>query len=347
VVQMQKKTLKILFLEPFYGGSHKIFADGLIKNTSHEMDLLPLPARFWKWRMRGAALYFIKKIKDLQHYDLIITSGLMSSADFKAMAGTGCPPVLVYFHENQFSYPLAEGEKMDYQFGFTDITSALAADRILFNSQSHMDAFFDHMQSFIQKMPDFRPTWVASAIREKTFVCHPGCEIKNRAAPGMKKDTPPVVIWNHRWEHDKNPEAFFNAMENVKNQGIDFSLAVLGERFTKNPHMFDIAKERFNTRIVAFGYEADRIAYMQWLERGTIVVSTAIQENFGFSIVEATACGCLPIVPNRLSYPEIIPESFHGMCLYQSDGELFDKLCYLLKNFKLWEEESGVLSRKS
>ncbi|MDA3941475.1 MAG: DUF3524 domain-containing protein, partial [Spirochaetia bacterium] len=52
------KSLKILFLESFYSGSHKAFADGLIKNSKHNIEILTMPARFWKWRMKGAALYF-------------------------------------------------------------------------------------------------------------------------------------------------------------------------------------------------------------------------------------------------------------------------------------------------
>jgi hypothetical protein len=101
-----------------------------------------LPARFWKWRMRGAALHFVRTIDDLSAYDGIITSGLMSLSDFTALYGGRRPPTLVYFHENQLTYPLAPGERMDMQFGFTDITTALCADRILFNSRFHFDQFF-------------------------------------------------------------------------------------------------------------------------------------------------------------------------------------------------------------
>lgn len=344
--------MNVLFLEPFYGGSHKAFAEGLAARSRHRIDLFHLPARFWKWRMRGAALHFAETVKDPARYDLVIASGLMSAADFKALAKTRCPPVLVYFHENQFSYPLAEGEQMDYQFGFTDITSALAADRILFNSKTHMDAFFAHMKAFIRKMPDFRPGRASATIREKAFVCYPGCDLApDSDNPWCAKDfypdctTPsPLILWNHRWEHDKNPEAFFRAVEKVAAQDIDFRIALLGEVFARYPEVFDAAKQKWRPRIAAFGFEPDNGIYRQWLQQSAIVVSTAIQENFGISVVEAAARGCLPLVPDRLSYPEIIPASFHGICLYRSETELAEKLAWMLKNIRLLDHTRARLA---
>ena len=51
-------TLNTLFLESFYGGSHREFVDGLVQHSRHRIDLHTLPTRFWHWRMRGAALHF-------------------------------------------------------------------------------------------------------------------------------------------------------------------------------------------------------------------------------------------------------------------------------------------------
>jgi hypothetical protein len=128
---------RFLFLEPFYGGSHRAFADGLVSRSRHRIDLHTMPDRFWKWRMRGAALHFFRQVAEPDHYDGLITTDLMSLSDLRALWGSRCPPALVYFHENQLSYPLPPGETMDYQFAFTDITTGLAADRILFNSRTH------------------------------------------------------------------------------------------------------------------------------------------------------------------------------------------------------------------
>jgi glycosyltransferase involved in cell wall biosynthesis len=284
--------------------------------------------------MRGAALYLAKKVQTPAEYDGLITSSLLSLSDLKVLWGADCPRALVYFHENQLSYPLPPGETMDYQFGFTDVTTGLAADRVLFNSQTHMDAFFGSLPGFIKMMPEYRPNWVVDRIRAKATVLHPGCNYP--AGPVKLRpwdfDEPPLIIWNHRWEFDKSPETFFAALESVLSGGFEFRLALLGENFQVVPTPFLTAKEKFGERIVHYGYEVSKKKYQDWLKQGVIVVSTAIQENFGISIVEAVRCGCYPLLPNNLSYPELIPEKYHTDCLYNSQEELVEKLITVLAN---------------
>lgn len=325
--------MNFLYLEPFYGGSHRAFVDGLIAHSRHRFDLHHLPARFWKWRMRGAALYFLQQITDPTAYDGVMTSDLMSVSDFKALAGPACPPILVYFHENQLTYPLSPGESMDYQFGFTDITSALAADRLLFNSEAHMEMFLEGLPAFLARMPDYRPQWVIEVIRRKAGVCYPGCDLPaGDTAAGIKTSQPPIVLWNHRWEHDKAPEPFFEVMERLRQRGMDFGIAVLGQQFVRRPPVFDTARERFGDRIVQFGYVNSREEYFGWLKHASVVVSTARQENFGLSVVEAAGCGCLPLVPDRLSYPELIPPECRQTCIYRSTNDLEKKLAAVLSD---------------
>ena len=321
--------MKFLFLESFFGGSHKEFAEGLIENSRHTIDLISLPARFWKWRMRGAALDFIKKCgSSISDYDGLIASDLMSLADFKAISPADCPPTLVYYHESQLTYPLAPGEEMDYQFGFTDITTALAADRILFNSDTHRSAFLGALPGFLKMMPDHRPNWVVDAIRPKMTVLHPGCRFPAHQVlePRESWSNAPLIIWNHRWEFDKDPEAFFEALDAVLLSGCEFRLALLGESARAVPKPFLSARDRLGDRVVQYGFVESREDYIGWLKRGDITVSTAVQENFGIATVEAIRYGCLPLLPHRLSYPEIIPAEFQPAVFYRNQDDLAAKL---------------------
>jgi glycosyltransferase involved in cell wall biosynthesis len=321
--------MRFLFLEPFFGGSHRDFAEGLRAHSAHELELGTLPGRFWKWRMRGAALAFLRKIPDLREFDALLVTNLMSLTDFRALASSECPPTLVYFHENQVDYPLGPGGVVDYQFGFTDITTCLAADRVAFNSAAHRRAFLERLPDFLRMMPDLRPTWVVPDIRRRSFVLRPGCRFP--AGPPPRTDFsppagPPLVIWNHRWEHDKDPDAFADALEAVDDQGIPFQIALVGERYRNAPPAFDRIRERFGKRVVRFGFLKERAAYLELLLRGDVVVSTALQENFGIAVVEAMRHGCLPLLPNRLSYPELLPADVHEFCLYDGSAALAERL---------------------
>jgi len=325
---------RILFIEPFYGGSHRDFADGLVSHSRHDITLVTLPARFWKWRMRGASLYLCEHLPPLSSFDGLVVSDLMSLSDLKAIRARDFPPSLVYFHENQLTYPLAPGETMDVQFGFTDITTAVSADRLVFNSHTHRQQFLDRLPAFIGRMPEYKPHWVVEVIRRKSRVIHPGCHIlphERLRPPDLQK--PPLIIWNHRWEFDKNPTDFFEALYRLQEKGTAFRVAVMGENFQAVPKPFIQARERLKDRLVHYGYIESRRQYRDMLGQGAIAVSTSQQENFGISAVEAVALGCLPLFANRLSYPEILPEPYHNSFLYSGFDDLLSKLNHMIENY--------------
>ncbi len=323
-----------LFLEPFYGGSHKNFADGLIKNSSHTFELITLPDRYWKWRMRGAALYFANQINDASIYDGIIVSNMLSLSDLKALLGKEIPPTILYFHENQILYPLSDGEKEDLHYGFTDITSALCADYILFNSGFHQNAFIEALKPFISRFPDYNPHWVIEKIQHKAKVLYPGCKLDIKKTISEQRNFP-LILWNHRWEHDKNPEDFFNALFQINDEGIHFKLAVVGEQYKNSPDIFNVAHKKLKEHILHFGYIESYTEYNKWLNKCDIVISTSFQENFGISIVEAIGSGNFPLLPDRLSYRELIPEKYHKLCIYKNQKDLVGKLKKLIRYYDL------------
>ncbi len=337
-----------------------------MQHSRHRIELHTLPARFWKWRMRGAALHFARAVAAPEDYDLLLVTDLMGVADLKALWGARCPPIVLYLHENQLSYPVPAGERMDFQFGFTDITSALVADVMVFNSRFHHDAYFAALPRFLRRMPEHVPKWVPAALEPKARVLYPGCRLPrpvtnqesppdpataaaapatSGAAPQREQSgarrpeaesaaaqpaAPPLVIWNHRWEFDKQPAVFFAALHRAQEAGVAFRVALLGENFQVVPQEFEAARGWLGERLVQYGYVPSRDAYWELLRCGSVVVSTAIQENFGISVVEAVAAGNHPLLPRRLSYPEVIPAAYHDACLYADDAALTEMLIRLL-----------------
>ena len=324
-------ALKFLFLESFYGGSHARFADGLAAFSRHHIDLRTLPGRYWKWRMLGSALYFAETVPDMSGYDGLIVTDLFNLSDFLAIRGQNCPPVLVYFHENQVTYPPPPGDKGAFQTGMINISTALAARRLIFNSDYHRQAFLRAIPDFLAKGRDCRPAGTAAAVAAKAGMLYPGIRPPARPpAEAAPAGDPPLIVWNHRWAFDKNYELFLSVLNDLATNGIPFQLALLGQNDGRIPPAFAAAREKLQAAIVRFGYVKSRQEYRDWLRRGAIVVSTARQENFGLAVIEAMARGCLPLLPRRLAYPEILPPDCHQPCLFDGRGDLTRKLTDML-----------------
>ena len=74
------KPLKIIALEPYYGGSHKAFLDGWTASSRHKWTLLTLPPRKWKWRMRHSAVTMAnqtaEKVRAGEKWDVLFCSDI-------------------------------------------------------------------------------------------------------------------------------------------------------------------------------------------------------------------------------------------------------------------------------
>ncbi len=299
--------VNVLLVEPFYGGSHKAFADGLVENSCHRFQMLTLPDRFWKWRMRGGAIKLSERADRLEFRpDVVLASDMLSLAEFKSFYKPDVPSI-VYMHENQICYPSPKNSRRDVHFGFINITTCLAADKVVWNSNYHLESFLGSLDDFIKVMPDQHPAKLEERIRNKSEVLPPGVDLGSIDNLSVAKDdNPALIVWNHRWEFDKKPEDFFAALYELEQESLDFGVVVLGENFQAKPRLFLEAKERLGSRVMQFGHVPDREEYLHWLCRGSVSVSTAIQENFGIAAVEAAYAGALPLWPRRLAYPELL-----------------------------------------
>jgi len=341
---MDRTSPHFLLLEPYYGGSHRLFLDGLRRHLPFAFTLISLPARKWKMRMQLAAPWFFERIVELvrsgSRFDGILCSTFLDAAMLKTMlCRENLPlPLLVYFHENQFAYPNQISDPGAYQFSALNFTTAVAADRIAFNSHYNHETFFNGVNAYLKKATDMNVTHLAEVLLSKSQVLYPGIDY---GPPGFHEkraqDAVPVIIWNHRWEHDKDPKTFFRVLCELSEHGIDFNLIVLGQSFARQPDVFNQARDKLHEHILHFGYVEDRKEYMRLLQQGDIVVSTARHEFFGMAVLEAVRCGCYPVVPDRLAYRELFPQEYR----YDEKG-LPVFLARILRQFKPLTSEKAL-----
>jgi len=327
--------LNILVIEPYFGGSHRLFLQGLQQYLPYEFDLLTLPARKWKWRMRLAAPYFaeeLNKTRNEKQYDRILCSSFVDVGTFRSLVSKRFQqiPIYTYFHENQFAYPVQEEDERDFHFGLTNLTTCMASDRVAFNTHYNLDTFIGGVEKLLKICPDMKLDNLTSKLQEKAVILYPGIDFSDFPDPEICKSNSgnsPVIVWNHRWEHDKNPEYFFKTLYDLDKKNIDFRLVVMGQSFQRQPAIFAEAQSKLAHKIDHFGFVESREEYIRQLCRADIVISTASHEFYGISVIEAVRAGCIPLLPNRLSYPELFPPEF----LYD-EGELHSKLILLLED---------------
>ncbi|WP_456385504.1 tRNA-queuosine alpha-mannosyltransferase domain-containing protein [Desulfolithobacter sp.] len=313
-----KRAARICVLEPYYGGSHRAFLQGLFQHVAMDFTLVSLPARKWKMRMQLAAPWMARQVKDMYargvRFDGLLVSTFLDLSVLQALLGReGIHlPAALYFHENQFVYPGQVEDPQRFQFTAINFTSALAADTLAFNSSYNRDTFIEGVRFFLKKATDIRVVDLADQILAKSRVLAPGIDFRpmDRAEEPKHRADLPVVVWNHRWEHDKDPEFFFHALKRVAAGGVDFRILVLGECFRNRPAIFSRVEKMFQHQLLHFGYAPDRETYAALLGRGDIVVSTARHEFFGIAVLEAVRAGCWPLVPDRLAYVENFPDRY-------------------------------------
>lgn len=296
--------------------------------------------------MRGASTSlgeaFIEHCERHGRPDAVVVSALMNVAAFGGVARhalTGVP-LAAYFHENQLLYPDAPGQSSGDSMALINYESLVAADEVWFNSGFHRDALLGALDDLIARQPGEARTDVAAGLRAKATVLWPGVETQRLIDAPRSSGAIPLVVWNQRWDHDKNPDVVFNVLANLAAEGVPFELALAGENTGRSPAHENVQRTLGDV-IVHDGW-LDRDAYLALLLRSDVVVSATDHEFFGIAIVEALAAGATPVLPNRLSFPELIPAPWHDTALYGAD-ELADRLRLVLSDTAAWRDRNAGL----
>ena len=307
--------MRVLLLSAYDAHSHRRWREGLVAAFPEwDWTVLTLPPRNFAWRVRGNSLSWAFAERDTlqQPYDLLIATSMTDLSALKGMVpALAAVPCLLYCHENQFTYPDRRDQQPNDPL-FTSLYAALAADRVVFNSGYNRDTFIEGAATLLDKMPDAVPQGIGERIAAKSCVIPVPLEAHwfDPAEKPGSAEQPLTLVWNHRWEYDKVPERLFAALLELQATGVVFRIHIVGQQFREQPPVFAEMQPLLKEYIGEWGMVESRADYQDVLRQSHVVVSTSLHEFQGLAVLEAMACGCLPLVPARMSYPELIAPEF-------------------------------------
>jgi glycosyltransferase involved in cell wall biosynthesis len=329
--------VKVLLVEPYLGGSHADWAHGLVRHSAHEVVLVAHPGRHWRWRFRGGPVTLAEQaaaiVAERGRPDVVLVSGMTDVAAFCGLSRRwlGDLPVGLYLHESQVLHPARAPGEGGAEGVYANWRSMAATDHTYVASEFHRRTLLDALPGVLADVPDQPHNGLLDEVAGRTSVLPVGVEVSGLIAADRPPPDggPPLVLWPHRWDHDKRPEAFLRVLVALAGAGVDFRVALAGANTRMDPREFDEAVAALGERVVHIGH-VPRADYEDLLLRSDVVVSTAAHEFFGVSTVEAIAAGAVPLLPQRLSYPELVPTRFHDAVLYRHS--LFDRLREVLED---------------
>ncbi|NBB80329.1 MAG: DUF3524 domain-containing protein [Verrucomicrobia bacterium] len=303
--------MRLLLLSAYHSASHRYWCEGLMAALPEfDWTIKTQPARHFSWRVRASGwLWALADDPELStHYDRVVATSLCEVVTLKAL----CPalrdtPLWLYFHENQFAHPIGERQWAHHQQGwqFQSIQNALCADRIDFNTAFNRDTFFAGARKLLKKFPERLPGKPLARLEANSGVLP--VPLTGRFVPLRNTPkNPRLIVWNHRWEWDKQPERFLKALAGLVAEGVDFEVAMLGSGGGRKKGEFDDYRKLLGSRVRHWG-EADEATYISFIREAGIGTACPLHDFQGLATLELAQAGATMVVPRRVAYPECLP----------------------------------------
>ncbi|MBD2858597.1 DUF3524 domain-containing protein [Spongiibacter sp. KMU-158] len=337
--------MRVLLLSAYHAQSHALWAQGLQQSLpDYSWTELHLAPRYFNWRLRGNSLSWAFENRDIlsQDYDLLIATSMCDLTGLRSfIPSLSRIPNILYCHENQFAYPESSQQQGRLENQMTTLYSALSADCVIFNSHYNRESFIQGVTALLKKMPDHAPFEKVNEQLQNSCVIPVGVAGAGLSPSKRMAGEQLSVLWNHRWEYDKGPDTLLSIVEACDRTGLAVDFSIVGQQFRNQPPAFSkihqVISSSSSLRLKDWGFVEKPQAYLQLLSACDVVLSTALHDFQGLSVLEAVAHGCTPVLPNHLVYPEWFDSEY----FYQHDGGAEAVLEMLL--LRLQDKQGGDL----
>lgn len=212
---------------------------------------------------------------------------------------------------------------------YQEVAWARAVDGIFVGSEYHKQSFIE------RRVKKYATEKDAENIIKKIHVTGaPFCTqdainmINNRTTRILTKKK--RIIFPNRFDYEKRPNMFLSATMILKREFPDWEFVV-----TSSSSEFKSNREWLIQQALVLeeqGYIKIRInlskkEYYTMLAESMFMLSTTIEENFGYCTLEAMTFNTIPIVPNKYSHPELLK----GLTQYMYDD--YDDMIDMLREY--------------
>ncbi|XP_016155395.1 PREDICTED: glycosyltransferase-like domain-containing protein 1 isoform X5 [Ficedula albicollis] len=330
--------MSVLLIEPFYGGSHKQLMDLLQEELQEDCVLCTLPAKKWHWKARTSALYFMQTVPTSSNYRILFASSVLNLAELAALRpDLGKLKKVLYFHENQLAYPVQKCQERDFQYGYNQILSCLVADVVVFNSAFNMESFLKSIGKFMKLIPDHRPKDLEKIIRPKCQVLYFPVRFPDVSSfmPEHKLARLEKVIGVKRngdaYQSERLPgqqesRAVMKTSDAHPESGLcepQPGLCTTQHEGLASPPAAPAQAEAPESTNPCQGEDKQGLTFnLSNILSGLDYQQRPLHIAWPHRWIEAVHCGCYPLCPKALVYPEIFPAEY----LYSTPEQLFKRL---------------------
>ena len=322
--EMLKKTedtlFVVLFPDPRYGSDRWVYADdGLQRNRikffawPYDSQMSTSVTGFDNMRFKrledeyGPCIYWLHQVES----EAAIFGGYRNSY------ARITRPCLIVQHHYIIHRSLPYVYETQFPRQWLQIGGSLASERVIYNS--------DHTHKMAQEaFGEYLNKETMDKLEAKSQVLKFGLLSGDEPRAPLCTTEPPIFLYNHRFENYKKPEITFQVINQLRAKGHKFEVWATQTAGHKVDD-FAVDKDIF---------EASREKYFERISVPAINTINSVHETFCISILDSMCVGHLVVLPNTVTFPELVPKGYPF--LFHNQAEQFEMLDRILER---WPED--------
>ncbi|MGH2643154.1 MAG: glycosyltransferase family 4 protein [Chitinophagaceae bacterium] len=209
-----------------------------------------------------------------------------------------------------------------------------------------------YIQAYVFTSLDNAKPWVNRKIIHGYHKCYEVLEAstffkkqnrqKSKLRLGVKDDY--NFLWVGRLNANKDPVAMLAAFEDYLNQEPDAKLYMIyqDETLLRDLKMILETNQTMRNAVFLLGkIPHDELPY--WYSAIDFYVSCSHREGSGFALIEAMACGCIPVVTNIPSFRKITANGKYGFLFEPGNVDELSRILQSLKEVNRCELSEAIL----